>query len=73
MAEPVHPNERIHSPGWAFFHITGDGNNVTFSPVVVLEVIGALFLGALAITLLISWQRAEKRNRELEELLLERR
>jgi hypothetical protein len=43
----------------------------TFSPVTVLmhNTLGVIFLGILAVIMLIGWMRAEARNRKLVDLL----
>jgi hypothetical protein len=47
--------------------------NNPVSVVVVVEVIGTIFLGILALWLLISWRRSETRYHALVEYLIEER
>jgi len=53
------------SVGSPYVRITGDGSQV----IAPRELLGVIFLGALALLLFIALQRAHKRNRDLLALL----
>jgi hypothetical protein len=55
--------------GWAMAAIRGNSNNIT----IFWEALGTLFLGILAILLLVTLKRERAHNQALWEILLEQK
>ena len=58
----------VHN-GWALAAIRGNSNNIN----ILWEALGTLFLGILAILLLVTLKRERDRNQALLEILLEQK
>jgi len=62
-SQTMHNND-----GFSYFKLWGDNNNVNLT----VDVLGAIFLGLLALLLLIAWWQSQKRYHKLVQKLVER-